>query len=489
MKKGSISPNDVINLEKGAHIHLIAICGTAMGALAGMLKASGYHITGSDENVYPPMSEQLIEQEIHVFKDYSPSHLSPKPDLVIIGNAMSRGNPEVEHVLTSGISYTSMAAALDNFFIRQKESLVVTGTHGKTTTTSLLAWLLEKGGADPSFFVGGVPKNWGQGWKKGDGKHFVIEGDEYDTSFFDKESKFLHYRPEVAIITSIEFDHADIFDSLEEIKSAFMKFSRLLPQKGLLVIAGNDNNVSEIAQLARCTVESYGIEGKYTWNAKQISHHQGHTIFDVEYQQSFWGSFRSPLLGNHNLLNTLASLAVAYHAGLSPPKIQEGLETFLGIKRRQEIIGVPGGITIIDDFAHHPTAVKETLSAIKTAWPQNRLWAVFEPRTNTSRRNIFQEAYTNAFSAADHILIADVFSAAKIAPEERLDPNKIVEGLKATGKQAFFMPHVDGIIEHLLAEVQPGDVVAILSNGAFSGIHNKLREKLRQQFDRNSGAM
>ena len=472
-------------LEPGKHIHLIAISGTAMGALAGMLKASDYHVTGSDQNVYPPMSQQLKDQNIHVFEGYSAHNLVPKPDLVIIGNAMSRGNPEVEHVLTDGIPYTSMAAALDEFFISQKESLVITGTHGKTTTTSLLSWLLEKGGADPSFFVGGVPINWQKGWKHGQGRHFVVEGDEYDTSFFDKESKFLHYRPQNAIITGIEFDHADIFNSLDDIKNAFRKFANLLTPDGILVAIGGDENVWEIVQDAKCPVETYGMGGDYTWKAKNVSHQEGITHYDVDYKNRKFGSFRSPLLGNYNVLNALAAFALAHHAGLSPSQIQAGLETFKGIKRRQEIIGKPGGIILIDDFAHHPTAVKETLSAMRGAWPGVRLWAIFEPRTHTSRRNIFQEAYTNAFEAADDVLIANVFSSAKIAPEERLDPKTIVEVLKASGKQAFFMPSVNEIIQHILKEVQPGDVVAILSNGGFEGIHERLLKKLHSKFDRN----
>jgi UDP-N-acetylmuramate: L-alanyl-gamma-D-glutamyl-meso-diaminopimelate ligase len=461
-------------LEKIKHVHLSAVAGTGMGALAGMLRSKGLKVTGSDLNVYPPMSTQLAEAGIELKLGYKAENLEPKPDLVIVGNALSRGNPEIEALLASGIPYVSFPAALAKFFLAGRQSIVIAGTHGKTTTSSLAAWVLESAGKDPSFLIGGVPKNFGKGNRDAGGKHFVVEGDEYDTAFFDKESKFLHYQPRIALVTSVEFDHADIFRDLDHVKSAFRKFIGLVPKDGLLVVNHDDPGAMDCVRGASCVVETYGLESGADWTASDVRWKDGRASFTAMRRGEKFGEMELPMIGRHNLQNALGVIAALAGAGLNAREIAKGLASFQGVKRRQELRGEEGGVAVIDDFAHHPTAVKVTLEALKAGYPGRRLWAIFEPRSASSRRKVFQKAYGEAFDAADKIVIADAYLAEKLAPELRFDPAALVADLKARGKDAVSKPSADAIVEALLPEAKKGDVLAVLSNGGFDGIHAKL---------------
>ena len=371
--------------ERINHIHLMGICGTGMAALAGMLQKSGYMVTGSDSQVYPPMSIFLSDLNIPVSSGYGEANLKPSPDLVIVGNVITKKNPEAIALAERNLPYLSFPQALSHFYIQSRTSLVITGTHGKTTTCSLLASALFHAGLDPSFMIGGIVGEFGTNFRLGDGEYFVAEGDEYDTAFFDKESKFLHYRPKVAVITSIEFDHADIFNNIEEIKRAFKKFVALLPQDGLLIANLDDANVVEIAAEASCTVQGYGLDPSFTWSIENIKVENGISHFDVVKDGMPWSTMTVGLPGRHNCLNSLAVCAVMNHLGIAPSTIDKALKGFAGVKRRQEVRGVENGITVIDDFAHHPTAVRETLAALKSGYSGRRLVTVFEPRTNSSR--------------------------------------------------------------------------------------------------------
>ncbi len=462
------------------HVHLMGVCGTGMAALAGMLKQSGYTVTGSDSHVYPPMSVFLASQNIAVQNGYHADNLNPRPDMVVVGNVITRKNPEAFALAELQIPYLSLPQALAHFFIRSRTSLVVSGTHGKTTTCSLLASALFTANLDPSFMIGGIVQQFGSNFRLGNGKYFVAEGDEYDTAFFDKESKFLHYRPDVAIITSLEFDHADIFADLEAIKRSFRKFVALLPSTGLLIAHLDDPNVAEVAAKAPCPVQGYGFHSNNTWVLRDIIHSNTASSFNIFKDGKLWSSMKLNLSGRHNCLNSLAVCAVLHHLGLDPAIINEGLRSFAGVKRRQEVRGIEKGITVIDDFAHHPTAVKETLAGLKHAYPNRRLIAVFEPRTNSSRRAVFQRDYVSAFDAADLIFLRDplpidglpsdeLFSSTRLAGDLRRERNLAAESLADT----------DSILQRLVAVLQSGDVVAILSNGGFDNIHERLLEQLR----------
>lgn len=463
------------------HIHLMGICGTGMAALAGMLQASGYTVTGSDNQVYPPMSHFLEGLQIPVSSGYDPANLSPRPDLVIVGNVITRKNPEAAALARECIPYLSFPQALSHFFIQSRTSLVITGTHGKTTTCSLLAGCLYKAGLDPSFMIGGIVGEFDANFRLGKGNHFVSEGDEYDTAFFDKESKFLHYRPKVAIITSIEFDHADIFDDLAQIKRAFKKFVSLLPADGLLIAHMDDANVAEIAKEAPCEVQSYGQDSSNVWSMGNIKIKNGISHFDVKRDGQLWSQMTVGLPGRHNCLNSLAVCAVMNHLNVAPAIINTGLQSFAGVKRRQEVRGIEKGVIVIDDFAHHPTAVRETLSALKSGYRGKRLVAVFEPRTNSSRRSIFQKDYATAFDAADLVLLkeptpidgldrSELFSSARLA-KDLVDKQKL---------QAQAFATTDDILARLKELLKEGDIVAILSNGGFDNIHLRLLEQLRK---------
>ena len=466
--------------EKVHHIHLMGVCGSGMAALAGMLQQSGFRVTGSDNQVYPPMSDFLAELGIPICIGYGPDNLSPPPDLVIVGNVITRKNHEAIALGEKGLHYLSFPQALSHFFIKSRTSLVIAGTHGKTTTCSLLAAALHSAGLDPTFMIGGIVQEFGTNFRLGKGQCFVAEGDEYDTAFFDKESKFLHYRPQVAVITSIEFDHADIFADIDAIKRSFRKFVALLPENGLLIANLADKNVAEIAAEAPCEVQGYGVDPCYTWAAGDISIESGLTRYNVTKNGAFWSSMSVGLAGEHNCLNSLAVCAIMDHLGVGPSDIEQGLRNFGGVKRRQEVRGIARGITVIDDFAHHPTAVKETLAALKCGYRNRRLIAVFEPRTNSSRRAIFQTDYVSAFDAADMVLLREPTPIEGLQPDELFSSSRLAGDLVNTRQiAAESFPGTDEILMRLTEVLEEGDVVAILSNGGFDNIHNRLLEKIR----------
>ncbi len=460
---------------------MIAICGVGMTALAGLLKKSGHHVFGTDAHVYPPMSVLLDAAAIPYKVGYDPNHIDSKTDLVIIGNAVSKDNPEVSSTLERKLPYLSMSSALETFFLKEKTPVVVVGTHGKTTTTALLSWVLSSAGLDPGMMVGGWAKNFDANFRLGGGSYFVVEGDEYDTAYFDKEAKFLHYRPQHAILTSIEFDHADIYPDLASVKKAFRKFVRLIPPTGFLLAASGNSSILEVIQDAACKIESYGMDEKADWRAESVQVKGPAIHYDVVYRGEQVTSIESPLLGMHNLKNTLAVIALAHHIGVSWENIGKGVRTFQGVKRRQEVIGNVRDILIIDDFGHHPTAIFETLSALRLRYPSRKIWVVFEPRSATSRRNVFQKEFVPSFFPADGVILADVFAGEKIAPEVRLDPKKIVADLTAMGKTAYFIPDVDQIVRALSEKLIPGDLVCIMSSGGFAEIHQKLMLCLQEK--------
>ncbi len=464
------------------HIHIMGICGTGMAALAGMLQNEGFTITGSDQNVYPPMSDFLADLGIAVKSGYSKNNLEPRPDLVIVGNVITRINEEAVQLAELAIPYLSFPQALAKFFIDSRQSLVVTGTHGKTTTCSILASALHHAQLDPTFMIGGIVPQFGGNFRIGEGKYFVAEGDEYDTAFFDKESKFLHYQPRIAVITSIEFDHADIFDDLESIKNSFKKFVKLIPEDGILIANYDDENVREVVSEARCTIQSYGLDNSYTWSLSDIRRENGLTCFTAFQHGEHYADFAIQLPGKHNCLNSLAVAAILHNIGLSSEVIQEGLKTFSGVRRRQEIRGIENGITVIDDFAHHPTAVRETLSALRMAYPDNRLVVVFEPRTNTSRRAIFQKDYITAFDCSDVLCIREPVPLTNVAADNHFSSARLAEDIcTLRGRKAMAFPDTDAILSYLDTHLTSGDVVAILSNGGFDNIHNRLIAMLRSK--------
>jgi UDP-N-acetylmuramate: L-alanyl-gamma-D-glutamyl-meso-diaminopimelate ligase len=454
-------------------VHFTGIGGTGMAAAAAAMQENGFRVTGSDQNVYPPMSTFLAEKKIAVLNGYDEKNLVHKPDLVVIGNAISRGNPEAEFVLDHKLRYCSLPELLKEFFIRGKRSLVVTGTHGKTTTTSLLAWVFEHSGLNPSFFIGGIPTNFGQGARFTDSEWFILEGDEYDTAFFDKRSKFIHYQPEVGIINNLEFDHADIFENLDEIKKSFSHFIRLIPRNGLLLGNGDDANLSPLLNVTHCPVKRFGLGENNSVKAFNLRLGPTATEFEIP---SF--KFHLNLVGELNARNALAVVACAKHCGLSNKQIQSAFDTFRGIKRRMEVRGIAGGVTVIDDFGHHPTAIRETLRALRIKYPREKIWAIFEPRSNTTRRNVFQDELANAFADADAVVISEIARLEQIVAEERLNPEKLMQDLNAAKKSAAYLPDVDSIVAHISKAVQGGDIVCVFSNGGFGGIHEKLLKRL-----------
>jgi len=466
-------------------VHLSAICGTAMASLAGLLREQGHEVSGSDQDVYPPMSTQLEALGIRILSPYAEANVPGDADLVVIGNALSRGNPEIEIVLDRGQSYTSLPALLADEFIRGRFSLVVAGTHGKTTTTSLLAFLLERAGLDPSFLVGGVPVDFAHSYKLGRGRHFVIEGDEYDCAFFDKRPKFVHYRPDVGIIGNVEFDHADIYPDLAAVKTAFQRFIDVIPRRGLLIAGVESETVRELLPRARCRVETFAIGRDAEWRAEEIATEAGQTRFRVRRGGEDLGIFRLTLAGDHNVRNALAALAAGREAGVPLEAARGALPAFRGVRRRLELRGREGGVAVYDDFAHHPTAVRATLEALRALEASalqvgGRLWAVFEPRSYTSRTRIFQDAFAAAFEEADQVLIAAAHLPGKVPEAQRLSEVDLVRSIAAHGRSARFIPEVGAIVEALAAELRAGDVVAVLSNGGFGGIHGRLLDALRQ---------
>lgn len=466
--------------EKIRHVHLMGICGTGMGALAGMLQSRGYTVTGSDANVYPPMSDFLASLAIPVASGYRPENLSPPPDLVVVGNVITAKNPEAAELGRLAVPYLSLPQALAHYFIGDKTSLVVCGTHGKTTTSSMLASLLQSAGLAPSFMIGGLVQAFGRNYNVADGAYFVSEGDEYDTAFFDKSPKFLHYRPKIAIITSIEFDHADIYADLAAVKRSFHRLVEIMPAEGRLIACLDDDNVQQVVETARCPVIGYGLGENGRWRLSDCTVGRSGTTFKADLDGKRFGEFRVAMPGRHNALNSLAVIAVLHQLGISPKLICEGLAGFEGVRRRQEVRGVARGVTVIDDFAHHPTAVRETLDALRQAYGGNRLIAVFEPRTNSSRRRVFQERYVHAFGGADLVIVKEQEPLANVAPEERFSCRQLVGDLQAQGAEAFYFPDTAAIIDYLGMTVRKGDVIAVLSNGGFDNIHVRLLERLRQ---------
>jgi UDP-N-acetylmuramate: L-alanyl-gamma-D-glutamyl-meso-diaminopimelate ligase len=454
-------------------VYFVGICGTARASAAAAMHEKGVKVKGSDQNVYPPMSTFLAERRIEVISGYAEQNLAHKPDLVVIGNAISRGNPEAEYVLDHKLRYCSLPELLKEFFIRGKRSLVVSGTHGKTTTASLLTWVFEHNGLRPSYLIGGIPNNLGQGARFTDSEWFIIEGDEYDTAFFDKRSKFVHYLPEVAIINNLEFDHADIFANLEAIKTSFQHFIRLIPRNGLLLGNGDDANLSPLLNVTHCPVKRFGLGEGNAVQAFNLRYGPTATEFEIP---SF--KFHINLVGELNVRNALAVVACAKHCGLKNHQIQSAFDTFKGIKRRMEVRGIAGGVSILDDFGHHPTAIRETLRALRIKYPHQKVWAVFEPRSNTTRRNVFQSELAQSFGDADAVLVSQIARLEQLPAEQRLSPEKLMTDLKAAGKQAAYLPDADAIVAHLAQNALGGEVVCVFSNGGFGGIHTKLLERL-----------
>lgn len=451
-----------------------------MATLACLLRSRGHHVGGSDQNVYPPMSEFLEREGIPALSGYSADHITDDLDLVVVGNAISRGNPELEAVMDRRIRYCSLPEAVRDEFLWRQEAVVVAGTHGKTTTTSLTGWLLTSGGLDPTVLVGGIALNLGDegsSYRVGQGRPFVIEGDEYDSAFFDKSAKFLKYLPKIAVINNVEFDHADIYPDFDAVRLAFRRLVNLVPRSGLLLVGADDAETRTIAAGALSSVETFGLAEDATWRAGEMSVRDGITRFQVSREGRPFGRFASPLLGTHNVRNALAAIAVGARLGLTPGAMAEGLRTFRGIKRRLEITGVAGGVTVIDDFAHHPTAVRETLAALRSGYPDRRVWAVFEPRSASSCRRVFQRAFAEAFTGADEVVVASVFRSS-LPPDERLSAEELVADISAGGQHARYVPEVDGIIDTIVREHRAGDVVVLMSNGGFGGIHRRLVQAL-----------
>ena len=460
------------------HIHLMGICGTGMASLAGLLKQKGYMVTGSDQNVYPPMSHFLENLSIPICEGYRPENLEPAPDLVIIGNVITRINPEAVEVARLRLPYLSMPQALRAFAMKNRQSIVITGTHGKTTTSALIAWILEHAALDPSFMVGGLLNNFSRNFKTGNGSYFVIEGDEYDTAFFDKGPKFLHYSPWTVILTSLEFDHADIYRNFEHVLESFRKLILLIPRHGLLIANSDDPVVMAESKKAACPVVTYGLKEGADCRAVDIAYEKEGTLIDIRIKGEKPMKAVTPLYGDHNVANLLSAVALAEFLKIDPQTLLGALKTFEGVKRRQEVKGEKRGILVLDDFAHHPTAVRETIHAVKNKFDGRRLMAVFEPRSNSSRRNIFQEQYASAFDQADLIMIPEPPMMEKIPPSERFSSQKLVQDLNKKGLMAMYAPDTNNLLDQIMQQCRKGDVILTMSNGAFDDLPVKLLERL-----------
>ena len=469
------------------HIHLIGICGTAMASLAGMLKERGFHVTGSDAAAYPPMSDFLRELSIPVAQPFDAKNLEPKPDLVVIGNAISRGNSELEYVLDHRLPFCSLPQLLHDEFLRGKEVLVVAGTHGKTTTTSMLAWIFHSAGLDPSFLIGGIAENFGSSFHLGEGKHFILEGDEYDTAFFDKGPKFLHYFPDAIILTSVEFDHADIYKDLDAVETAFKRLVNLIPRRGrIIAFDGAAGDQIESASLERSLakafspIERYGAGPRANWRVTNLRLDPDGTTWSVEHNNEHWADFDFALAGEYNVWNATAAAALAASCGIAPNDIALALKSFKSVKRRLEVKAQVNGVTIIDDFAHHPTAIAGTLKALRARYAGARLWAILEPRSNTLRRRVLQSDLARSLAQADEIVVANVFRSEAVPENERLELPALAAEIKQHGCPARLLADADAIVQTISPELRPGDVVAILSNGGFGGIYEKLPARLKQ---------
>jgi UDP-N-acetylmuramate: L-alanyl-gamma-D-glutamyl-meso-diaminopimelate ligase len=466
-------------MQTGKHIHLIGICGTAMASLAGMLQLQGHRVTGSDTAAYPPMSDLLGSLGIPIREPYAEKNLDPRPDLVVVGNAISRGNVELEYVLDQRIPFCSMASVLHDEFLPGRESLVVAGTHGKTTTTSMLAWIYEVASRRdpalaPSFLIGGVAENFGTSFMVRPTRPFLLEGDEYDTAFFDKGPKFLHYFPDALILTHVEFDHADIYADLPAVKTAFKRLVNLVPRRGRIVAFDGSENVGECVAKSFCPVERYGFSVGSHWRVSNLRHDGSLTRWTLTREGAVFGELSVPMAGEHNALNATAAAALAAGQGVPTEAIIEALASFKSVKRRLEVRAVVDGVTIIDDFAHHPTAIRETLRALRESYPGRRLWAVLEPRSNTLRRNVFELDLVESLALADQVVMAAVFKSESIPAAERLHPEHVVTALTRRGTPALLFADADAIVEAVAPQLRTGDVVAILSNGGFGNIYQKL---------------
>ena len=474
-------------MSEKKHIHLIGICGTAMASLAGMLKQRGFRVTGSDAAAYPPMSDFLREIGIPVAQPFDAKNLEPRPDLVVVGNAMSRGNVELEHILDQRIPFCSMPQLLHDEFLRGKEVLAVAGTHGKTTTTSMLAWIFSSAGLRPSFLIGGIAENFGSSFQIDDGKYFIIEGDEYDTAFFDKGPKFLHYFPDSVILTSVEFDHADIYKDLDAVETAFKRLVNLVPRRGRIVaFDGFAGNASESPSLERCLakafcpVDRYGVGPRANWQIANLKLEPSRTTWSVLHDGEPWANLEFPLAGEYNVWNATAAAALAASCGIAKDAIAEALKTFKSVKRRLEVKAEVNGITIIDDFAHHPTAIAGTLKALRARYTGARLWAILEPRSNTLRRRVLQSELARSLAQADEVIVAGVFRSEGVPENERLELPALAAEIVENGGRARLLKDADEIVATVAPEMKKGDVVAILSNGGFGGIYEKLPARLRE---------
>ncbi|MFQ5697431.1 MAG: UDP-N-acetylmuramate--L-alanine ligase [Myxococcota bacterium] len=475
-------PPETTLLGSIRHIHLVAAAGTGMGTLACMLAERGFRVTGSDRAAYPPMSDQLERAGIELKKGFAAEHvLDDPPDLIVIGNAVRRDNPEARAALESGIPYRSFPDAVQELFIRDRHSVVIAGTHGKTTCTSMLGHLLTETGRDPSVLVGGVAQNGGASFRLGEGEHFVVEGDEYDTAFFDKTPKFLHYAARSVLLTSCEFDHADIYESIEQIQTAFRELVTRLPDDGRILAATDVPALLEVLRDARAPVQGYGYGDAALWRPSDVTFDGRGSQFTLWRGEKRLARARIPLWGRHNVENALGSLALAIELGVDPEEGARALESFSGVRRRQELRGEAGGVVVIDDFAHHPTAVRETIAAMRARFPDRPLMALYEPRTNTSRRRFFEEEYVQALRAADLAIVAEVYRADEIAPDDRLRPEVVVQGLREGGTDAEFRPGVEDIIETVLERRSGRDVALVLSNGDFGGICERLLARLGRE--------
>ena len=458
-------------------IHLIGVCGTAMATLAALLKSRGYDVRGSDQNVYPPMSDFLIQQGITLLQGYSADHISAELDLVVVGNAISRGNLELEEVLDRKIRYCSLPEAVRDHFLWASRAIVITGTHGKTTTTSIAGWLLAHGGADPSVFIGGIAENFESSYRIGGGRDFVIEGDEYDSAFFDKTAKFLKYLPDIAVVNNIEFDHADIYPDLDAIRLAFRRLVNLVPRRGLLLLGADNADALALRNHAHCKVETFGLSKGADWQAHDLEVSAVSTRFGVRRAGATVGTFDLPLLGAYNVRNALAAIAVGAATGLNTDTMAAGLRAFKGVRRRLQHRGTASGVAVYDDFAHHPTAIAETLQGVRSAYPGRRIWAIFEPRSATSCRRVFQSDFAKALARADHVVLPAVYRST-LPENERLSTEVLIADLKAAGVDARFIPDTADIVRTVAEDARSGDLVIVMSNGGFDNIHQKLLSAL-----------
>jgi UDP-N-acetylmuramate: L-alanyl-gamma-D-glutamyl-meso-diaminopimelate ligase len=462
-------------------VHLIGICGTAMGTLAALLKHRGFEVQGSDHAIYPPMSDFLVAEGVTVLEGYKAEHVDDGVDVVVVGNAISRGNVELERVLDRKLRHVSLPEALRDHFLWEARSVVIAGTHGKTTTTALSGWLLTHGGADPTVFIGGIATNFGTGGSSyrvgARGAPFVIEGDEYDSAFFDKTAKFLKYLPDIAVINNIEFDHADIYEDIDAVRLAFRRLVNLVPARGLTLLGVDSPDAAALAGRALSRVQTFGTSESADWRGVDIAAAGADTTFRLLYNGSDEGLFTMSLVGAHNVRNALAAIAIGRECGIGIDTLREGLARFKGVKRRLEVVGSRREVTVYDDFAHHPTAVAETLRAMRAAHPSRRIWAIFEPRSASSCRRVFQDDFARAFASADEVVVASVFRS-NLAPEDRLSEEQLVSDLQRGGTPARHLPDIETIVNTVAREARAGDLIVVMSNGGFGGIHGKLLEAL-----------